>query len=1815
VCAAVIVGIATVASMGGPAAQAAPAPVGAGFVVTPSDLAFILKQIKIAEHHAASITPTSGPCAGLVGPGPNQIGSPLLSLGLRTVDGSCNNLVAGNEMFGATHQLFPRLATPEFKPAENTPPAFGPPNPTSYAQTKGMVFDTQPRIISNLIVDQTSTNPSAVHAAGYPVRTQGAEGVVPCTDESVDPPLPAGCVPAYQTLFIPNVTTDVGLSPPFNSLFTIFGQFFDHGVDKRKDSSKSGTVFVPLKDDDPLVAGPDHIFGNGDDLDPNLRFMVLGRSANQPGPDGVLGDIGTTPQDESADDIHEARNIDTPFVDQSQTYTSDPSHQVFLREYANNGNGDPVSTGKLISSPDGGQGTWAMVKAQAASMLGLKLVDMDVFNVPMLAVDPYGNFIPGPNGYAQYVTASGMVEGNPAANGGTGVPVPANAMRIGIAFLDDIAHSAAPNANGGDANTTAGHSLDTPAPAGTYDDELLNLHFIAGDGRLNENIALTAVHQIFHSEHDRLVDEMKGILLSDTSAKGIAALPEWQLATGAGGWNGERLFQAARFVTEMEYQHLVFEEFARKIQPLINPFEPFAFTQADINPAVKAEFAHAVYRFGHSMLTETISRTNEDGSNNDIPLLDGFLNPQSYFDGGPAGVLNSNQAAGSIFMGMSDQTGNEIDEFVTDTLRNNLLGLPLDLPTINMARARAEGIPSLNDFRRELHNATNDSQLTPYTSWVDFGLNMKHPESLINFVAAYGRHPTILTDVGPDGILLDDPLTVGTDESADNGPPTLASRREAARIIVDPATTDVAPSDAAEFMNSAGSWENLETGLNNIDLWVGGLAERTNLFGGHLGSTFNFVFESQLTDLQNSDRLYYLARTPGMNLRAQLEGNSFAELVMRNTTAHSLKADAFATADCKFQLSNLHGTAADFATLGNQVADDPSSECDEHAVLIRMANGTIRYREINSVDPPGINGQSVYNGTNVLDRIWGGNDSDTFLGNGGNDIIEGNDGGDVALGGDGNDKITDSNGDDVLKGGPGNDVIEAGPGLDILLLGDGHDFANGGANINETFGGPGNDWMILGQSLDAGFGDSGDDWQEGGDQPDLMIGDSSSLFFNDPNEPGHDVLIGQAGDDDYDSEGGDDILVTGPGIEKNAGAAGYDFSTGFMDPIAQDVDLALPILPGDITVVEVRDRFHEVEGVSGGPFNDSIRGEILAPVTVGGAGFIGCDALDQAGLDRIAGLDLIVPPLNTPTATVVANSSSMNCPLTGDFVWGDGDILLGGAGSDLIEGRGADDVIDGDQYLNVRISVRSHANPSIQIGSADLLTHRYLRNGAGTLVGPTLQESLMAQTVDPGDLVIVRELADNAASSDVDTAVFSDIRANYTITSNSDGSITVAHTGGTAADGIDTLWNMERAQFADPITVNLTAVTTNSPPVGTVTLSSLAPAQGQLLTADPSTFSDPDGINAASIVLAWEAETAPGVWTNVGSGTVFTPAQAQVGQALRVVANFTDSLGVPESVTSNPTAPVSNVNDPAAGVPVIDDATPTQGGTLTASTAGITDPDGVAGVTFGFRWQQRLGAGAFTDIPGAAAGTFTPTAGQAGMTLRVIVFFTDNLGATEQVTSAETAVVVGVPNAPVIGLASRGNASATVRWTAPGNNGGSPITAYRVRVINVATNAQVGGLRTAGAAATSLVVTGLTNGTTYTFEVAAVNAAGVGPASARSNNVTPSTVAVVTVPGAPVIGVAAGGGGGAPITARALWTPPATNGGSAITGYRVTALRMSSAAAGATVLQRINSAVLAAGARQLNMTVPAGTYRFEVVAINAVGTSAASARSNAVVAR
>src|SRR4029077_228802 len=122
----------------------------------------------------------------------------------------------------------------------------------------------------------------------------------------------------------------------------------------------------------------------------------------------------------------------------------------FLREYVNNSKGRPVSTGKLLGGSPGpqasGLATWASTKKQAADFLGLQLTDTDVTNVPMIAVDPYGKFIPGPLRHLpQYVTTTGLVEGcrttdvdlPPAEGGGCPgpVPVPTNVVHFDTPFL------------------------------------------------------------------------------------------------------------------------------------------------------------------------------------------------------------------------------------------------------------------------------------------------------------------------------------------------------------------------------------------------------------------------------------------------------------------------------------------------------------------------------------------------------------------------------------------------------------------------------------------------------------------------------------------------------------------------------------------------------------------------------------------------------------------------------------------------------------------------------------------------------------------------------------------------------------------------------------------------------------------------------------------------------------------------------------------------------------------------------------------------------------------------------------------------------------------------------------------------------------------------------------------------------------------------------------------------------------------------------------------------------------------------------------
>ncbi len=109
------------------------------------------------------------------------------------------------------------------------------------------------------------------------------------------------------------------------------------------------------------------------------------------------------------------------------------------------------------------------------------------------------------------------------------------------------------------------------------------------------------------------------------------------------------------------------------------------------------------------------------------------------------------------------------------------------------------------------------------------------------------------------------------------------------------------------------------------------------------------------------------------------------------------------------------------------------------------------------------------------------------------------------------------------------------------------------------------------------------------------------------------------------------------------------------------------------------------------------------------------------------------------------------------------------------------------------------------------MTSQYLRDADGDLTGPTLQEAVFAGTVDPGNIVAVREIKAAPAGSDADTALFSGSRTDYTVTTAADGTITVTDTTGT--DGTDTVRNVELLKFADQ-TVDLRVTAPGAPVIG-----------------------------------------------------------------------------------------------------------------------------------------------------------------------------------------------------------------------------------------------------------------------------------------------------------------------------------------------------------------------------------------------------------------
>ena len=343
------------------------------------------------------------------------------------------------------------------------------------------------------------------------------------------------------------------------------------------------------------------------------------------------------------------------------------------------------------------------------------------------------------------------------------------------------------------------------------------------------------------------------------------------------------------------------------------------------------------------------------------------------------------------------------------------------------------------------------------------------------------------------------------------------------------------------------------------------------------------------------------------------------------------------------------------------------------------------------------------------------------------------------------------------------------------------------------------------------------------------------------------------------------------------------------------------------------------------------------------------------------------------------------------------------------------------QWLGDDVAITGATNASYtlaqaDVGSAITVTYGYTDNG-GT-----------AESVTSTETAAVIDINDNPTGAvTIDGTVTQNeiLTANVTAVSDADGinAATVSYQwlgDGAAIDGAtNATYTLAQADVGRAITVTygytdnggtvetVTSAATaavanvNDVPTGAVTIDGTV-TQNQTLTAVTAVL-DADGINAATVSYQWLGD---GAVIDGATNATYTLVQADVGRAITVTSSYTDNGGTAESVTSAATAAVIDVNDNPTGAVTID-GTVTQNQILTANTQAVSDLDGIIGATYTYQWLRDDDV-----ITGATNATYTLAQADVGSAITVTFGYTDNGGTAESVTSAATAAVIDVNDAP-----------------------------------------------------------------------------------------------------------------------------------------------------------------------------------------------------------
>jgi hypothetical protein len=179
--------------------------------------------------------------------------------------------------------------------------------------------------------------------------------------------------------------------------------------------------------------------------------------------------------------------------------------------------------------------------------------------------------------------------------------------------------------------------------------------FVAGDRRANETIELASLQTLFMRNHNAIARQLQ------------ANHPDW---------TDQQLFDEARKLNIAEEQIITYTAY---LPDLLGPTALAAYTGYDssIDPSIANEFSTIGFRFGHSLLNNTVSRDANDGSSiGDVPLAQNFFDPRLLTPGGVTDPVTgfTSSDIGAVLKGDADNNAQALDVMAVSSIRNLLFG-------------------------------------------------------------------------------------------------------------------------------------------------------------------------------------------------------------------------------------------------------------------------------------------------------------------------------------------------------------------------------------------------------------------------------------------------------------------------------------------------------------------------------------------------------------------------------------------------------------------------------------------------------------------------------------------------------------------------------------------------------------------------------------------------------------------------------------------------------------------------------------------------------------------------------------------------------------------------------------------------------------------------------------------------------------------------------------------------------------------------------------------------------------------------------------